>query len=123
MTMQKLTPQEQQLFDIAAKQAIGFITDGKTTDVLLSKAKSIGPEKAAVDMIVPLMGSIYASAKSGGAQVPMHIIIAVAVHVLNAIAELMVMAGVLKEGDVQQFSRTVAQQAIQQNNSKFGGAQ
>jgi hypothetical protein len=120
MEQKKLSPEEQQAFDIAVRQAMKFITSGP--EVIIKKAEQMGPEKAAVETIVPLMQSIYASARSAGANIPTHILVAVSVHVLKAIAELLVMTGVLKDAQVQSFAKTVAQQAIQMHNSQVGGA-
>jgi hypothetical protein len=122
MEQKKLSPEEQQAFDIAIKQAMKFITSENAPEVIIKKAEQMGPEKAAVETIVPLMQSIYASARSAGANIPTHILVAVSVHVLKSIAELLVMTGVLKDAQVQGFAKTVAQQAIQMHNSQVGGA-
>jgi len=122
MEQKQLSPEEQKAFDIAIKQAMEFITTGNAPEVILRKAEQIGPEKAAVETIVPLMQSIYASARNAGAEIPTHILVAVGIHVMKSIAELLVMTGVLKDAQVQGFAKTVAQQAIQMHNSQAGGA-
>ena len=118
----KLTPQQEQHFKLAAKQAIGYISEGNVPQTIINQSKSVGPEKAAVETVVPLMQNINAAASKAGVKIDTAVLVAVAMHVLNAIAELLVLSGVLKEGQVEAFARTVTQQAIQRHNASIGGA-
>lgn len=114
---EQLNEQDTQMLKIAMKQALEFVLD--SGEKLVQQAEQIGPEKAAISTIVPLMRSIYASAKESGAELRMEILMAAGVHVIRAIAELFIMAGVLKESDAKQFAQTVTKQSIAQHN---GGA-
>ena len=113
----QLNEQDAQMLKITMKQALEFVLD--KGESLVQKAEQIGPEKATVTTIVPLMQSIFAAANEAGAKPKMEVLMAAAIHVVRAIAELFIMAGVLKESDAKQFAQTVTKQAIAQHN---GGA-
>lgn len=113
-----VTPEQKSQFDLALKQAMDFILSKGVPESVLAKAKAVGPEKASVDAIMPLLKSIHQSAADAGVKVGTDVLMAVGMHVLNVIAELLIMAGVLKEGDAKQFATKVAQMAVSQQ----GGA-
>lgn len=122
MEQQQISPEQKQQFDLALKQAIEFLTDGENPKVILQRAETKGPEKAAIDTMMPLLQNIYEAAREAGAEVGTEVMFAVGVHVLKVIAELLVMAGVIEEGQVEEFAKNVTRQAIQQHNAQFGGA-
>ena len=112
-----LDEQDTQALKLAMKQALGFVLD--RGEQLVAQAEKSSPEQAATSMLVPLMSSIHASAAEAGQQIKMEVLLAAGVHVIRAIAELFIMAGVLKESDAKQFAQTVTKNAIAQHN---GGA-
>lgn len=117
---QKLSPEQKRQFDLAMKQALEHLTSGDTPKLILKKAQMVGPEKAATDAIVPLLQAIHAASAKVGKPVATDVLVAVGMHCLRVIAELLVMAGVLKYNQVQQFAQTVTQQAIKLHNSQVG---
>lgn len=123
MAQSKLPPEQQKYLDLALKQAIGFMTSGDAPEQLVNDAEKLGAEKAAIQTMMPLLQNIHASAQQSGAKVGTDVMVAVAIHVIKIMAELLVMAGVLKDNQVQGFAKTVTAQAIQQHNAQFGGAQ
>jgi len=118
---QKLSPEQQKQFDLAAKQAMEFITDKNVTQMIIRKSENGDPVGTAVELIVPLMQSIHAAAAKAGAKVETPILIAVSIHVLKSIAELLVMAQVMPESQVESFAKEVSQKAMQRHNSTVGG--
>lgn len=120
---QKLTPEQKRQFDIAMKQALEHLTSGNVPQMIVKKAQMLGPEKAATEAIVPLLQAIHAASSKAGNPVATDVLVAVGMHCLRVIAELLVMAGVLRDNQVQTFSQTVTQQAIRMHNAQFGAAQ
>jgi hypothetical protein len=122
MDQQQISPEQKKHFDLALKQAIEFLTEGDAPKVIVQKAETQGPEKAALDTMMPLLQNIYAAAREAGANVGTEVMFAVGIHVLKVIAELLVMAQILEEGQVEEFAKNVSQQAVQMHNAQFGGA-
>lgn len=119
----KLTPEQQAQFKLAAKQAIDFLTSGSVPETIIRKSKALGPEKAAAEAIVPLLQAIHAASAKAGRPVSTDVLMAVGMHCLAAIAELLVLAGVLSESKVQSFSQNAAQLAIRMHNAQTGAMQ
>lgn len=117
-----ITPEQQEQFKLAAKQAIDFLTSGKAPEMIIRKARMLGPEKAATEAIVPLLQAIHAASAKAGRPVATEVLVAVGMHCLRVIAELLVMEGILKDNQVQQFATNVTQQAIRMHNAQVGAA-
>ena len=103
---------------IAFRQAMKYILDNG--EKLVARAEKQPPDQVVIGTIVPLMQNIHASAKSAGVDVSTETILGVTIHIIRAIIELFIMAGILKESDAKSFAAKVTQGAIQKHN---GGMQ
>jgi hypothetical protein len=112
--MADMSPEDQKVFKIVLDQSLGFVLD--SGEKLVAAAKKSSPADASIAMLVPLMSSVHATAKSSGVNVKMEVLLAAAVHVIRAMAELFVMAGLLKDSEVKAYASTVTQQAIKRHN-------
>lgn len=103
---------------IAFRQAMKYILDNG--ERMVSQAGKQPPDQVVIGTVVPLMQNIYASAKSAGVDVSTEAILSVTVHVIRAVIELFIMAGIIKESEAESFAAKVTQGAIQKHN---GGMQ
>lgn len=117
MQQQQISPEQKKQFDLALKQAMAFITDGERAKLIVAKAEKVGPERATLEAMMPLLKTIHGSAQSSGVELDVSIVMAVGMHVLKVLAELFIMSGLLTEDKVEAFAKTVSAQAVQQHNA------
>lgn len=118
-----ITPQEKKVYDMVVKQALGFLLKDETAQHIIDKAQVGNPKTAVVEAVMPLLTSIYQSATSAGVDISQKIILAAGIEVLAILAQMMAVAGIIREEDVPSFARDAGYEAVNRHNAQFGGQQ
>lgn len=111
---EELTPDEMEQLKLALKQAMKYVLDNG--EKIVARADKSPPDQVAISVIVTLMTLIHSTAKDAGVTMRMEVLLAAAVHVIRALVELFIMAGVIKESEAKTFAAKVTQGAIQMHN-------
>lgn len=114
---QGLSPEQQKQFDTVSKQALSFLLEDSNAKLIIDKAKASDPKTAIVESVTPVLQGVWASIEEAGANVEMHIFLAASLNVITILADMMAVAGVIQEDQVQQLATQAAQEAVQQHNA------
>lgn len=114
---QGLSPEQQKQFDTVSKQALTFLLEDGNAKLIIDKAKASDPKTAIVEAIQPVLQGIWSAAEEAGAKLEMAIFLAAGLNVITILADMIAVAGVIPEDQVQQLATQAAQEAVQQHNA------
>ena len=112
-----LPPEQKRQFDTVSKQALSFLLEDNNAKLIIDKAKTSDPKTAIVESVQPVLQAVWASIEEAGAKVEIPIFLAAGLNVITILADMMAVAGVIPEDQVQQLAQEAAQEAVQQHNA------
>lgn len=116
-----VSPEQEEIVNKLLKQAVDFLFEEENAVALVEAARAQGPAEAVAQFAVQLVTQQYKAAEMAGKQLDMTAVALAGREVGKIMAQILVLAQVIKPEEAEQVARQAFEQGIAMHNQSVGG--